>query len=223
MPFDTGRTLRSLASGALLALVAAPDAGAAVPLEVYGRLPNLEHITLSPDGTRVAFVRTDGDERVLAIMALATGQLVAKVHVGDEKLHLIEWADDAHVMIETSVTDVLHGSNFAGSNLHEWFRMQVYDLTSGKRFLIPPANANRDLSILNVIGWWSAVRRVKDRTVIFVTALQIPGEGNVLLSVTVDNQYARLVVPASANGLGWVVDGDGQVAAEETYDRRSGH
>ena len=111
MPFRVRRALRLLV-GCLLA--AAPCAHAAASLEVYGRLPRLEHIALSPDGTRVAFVRTAGEERVLVIMTLSTGQVVARLRAGDEKLRGIEWADDAHVMIKTSVTDVLHGADFAG-------------------------------------------------------------------------------------------------------------
>jgi hypothetical protein len=74
MPLRVGCVLRLLV-GCLLAV--APCAHAALPLEVYGRLPRLEHTALSPDGARVAFVGTDGDERVLALMVLATGQVVA--------------------------------------------------------------------------------------------------------------------------------------------------
>ena len=220
MPFRVGRALRLLVS---CLLAAAPCAHAAVRLEVYGRLPRLEHIALSPDGTRVAFVRTDGDERVLAIMALATGQLVARLGVGDEKLRGIEWADDTHVMIATSVTDVLHGNLFRQHQLHEWFQMQVYDLTSGKLFPIPRNVGSANLALLNVIAS-SEVRRVKDRTLIFVTGFQLGrGGGRVLLSVSLDTQTVRLVTQAKPDTVGWALESDGEVAAEETYDQRSGH
>jgi hypothetical protein len=61
---------------ALLALLLAseltrPACVCAAPLEVYGRLPHLENVALSPDGTRVAFVRTEGDTRVVGVIALA--------------------------------------------------------------------------------------------------------------------------------------------------------
>jgi hypothetical protein len=220
MPFRVRRALRLLV-GCLLA--AAPCAHAAVSLEVYGRLPRLEHIALSPDGTRVAFVRTDGDERVLAIMALATGQVVARLRAGNEKLRGIEWADDAHVLIKTSVTGVLHGNLFRQHQLSEWFQMQVYDLTSGRLFPIPRNIGSANLALLNVIAW-ADVRRVKDRTLIFVTGYQIGrGGGPVLLSVSLDTQTVRLVTQAKPDTVGWALDGDGEVVAEETYDQRSGH
>lgn len=38
---------------------------AAVPLEVFGRLPSIEDVAISPDGTRLAFTRTTTEERVV--------------------------------------------------------------------------------------------------------------------------------------------------------------
>jgi dipeptidyl aminopeptidase/acylaminoacyl peptidase len=223
MPFRVRRALRLLV-GCLLA--AAPCAHAAVSLEVYGRLPRLEHIALSPDGTRVAFVRTDGDERVLNIMALATGQVVARLRAGDEKLRDIEWADDAHVMIKTSVTGILHGADFAGGydTWGEWSHCQVYDLATGKLFMIPKnQGTNSDVNLLNVVGG-AVARSVKGRTMIFVSGVHLGATGgSVLLRVSVDTQAVRLVTQAKAGTAGWVVDNDGEVAAEETYDQRSGH
>jgi dipeptidyl aminopeptidase/acylaminoacyl peptidase len=224
MPLRVGRILRLLV-GCLLAV--APCSRAALPLEVYGHLPRLEHIALSPDGTRVAFVRTDGDERVLAIMVLATGQVVARLRTGDAKLRGIEWADDTHVMIETSVAGVLHGNMFRQHQRSEWFQLQVYDLTSGRLFPIPQNIGSANLALLNVIAS-AEVRRVKDRIMIFVTGLQLGREGNgfaerVLLSVSLDTQTVRLVTQAKPDTAGWCLDADGEVAAEKTYDQRSGH
>jgi len=51
--------------GLVLLIIAggsAPWVRAAGP-EVYGRLPTLEDVRLSPEGTRIAFVRTEGDTR----------------------------------------------------------------------------------------------------------------------------------------------------------------
>src|SRR5665213_2979235 len=45
----------------LLAL-AAPSVPA-VPLQVYGQLPHLEEMAVSPDGSLIAFVKTEGNAR----------------------------------------------------------------------------------------------------------------------------------------------------------------
>jgi hypothetical protein len=227
-PRSRGNSLRLLACGALAVLALAPAALTAAPLEVYGRLPHFEHISLSPDGTRVAVVRTEGEQRVLAITDLATGRLLAKVGAGDEKLRGIVWADDSHAVIETSVTGVLHGNMFRDSQMWEWFQVQVYDLTSGTLFPLPQSTGSENLALLNVVGSL-AVRRIKDRAMIFVTGVKLGRGGRreyaerVLLRVSLDTHAVRLVSEAKPETVGWVVDGDGEVAAEETYDRRNGH
>jgi dienelactone hydrolase len=220
MPFRLGRGPGFLV---ICLLGAAASAHSAVPLEVYGRLPHLEHITLSPDGTRVAFVRTEGDERVINIVTLATGQLVARMRAGDQKLRGLEWADGTHLLIETSAADILHG--LEGLNTwQEWFQGQVYDLTTGRCFMMPkPLGANSDLHLLNIIES-ADVRSVKSRTMIFVTGLQVgPQGGSELIRVSVDTQTTQVASIGKPHTRYWVVDGDGEVVAEESYDTKSGH
>jgi hypothetical protein len=48
------RRLRTLV---VLAALWVASASQAAPLEAYGRLPSLETVSLSHDGTRIAFVR----------------------------------------------------------------------------------------------------------------------------------------------------------------------
>jgi hypothetical protein len=45
-----------------LAILAVP-ARAAPPIHAYGRLPSIEDAALSPDGTKVAYVRTTQEDR----------------------------------------------------------------------------------------------------------------------------------------------------------------
>jgi hypothetical protein len=66
---------RPLTLVALAALLVG-SASWAAPLEAYGRLPSLEEVSLSPDGTRIAFVKALGTERVIAVSALANRALL---------------------------------------------------------------------------------------------------------------------------------------------------
>jgi WD40-like Beta Propeller Repeat len=54
----------------------------AAPLEVYGRLPALENIALSPDGSRLAFVRTVDTNRIPAIAEFPNKWLRARTPNG---------------------------------------------------------------------------------------------------------------------------------------------
>jgi len=72
---------------------------------VYGRLPSLENVALSPSGARLAMVRTVQDRRVVIVLSLADRKLMAKpLNVGELKLRSIGWADDDTLMLVTSTT-----------------------------------------------------------------------------------------------------------------------
>src|SRR5579862_6554831 len=86
----------------LLAVLIMFGRAESTPLQVYGRLPNLENVAISPDGAHLAFVRTDADARVLAVVSLETGKLVAAARVGKAKLRDVNWADDKRLIIITS-------------------------------------------------------------------------------------------------------------------------
>ena len=58
-------------ASALIALLASP-APAAAPAEIYGRLPAIEQAALSPDGSRIAFIRTTQDWRAPAVFDFIT-------------------------------------------------------------------------------------------------------------------------------------------------------
>src|SRR5882672_11689601 len=81
-----------------LALLAAP-ALAADGVEAYGRLPSIEQAALSPDGTKIAFVKTTQDWRVLAVIDINEEKLVGGVRLGDAKLRSVAWADDDHLLL----------------------------------------------------------------------------------------------------------------------------
>ncbi len=84
--------------------------GAAAPLEVYGRLPTLENIALSPDGTLIALVQTTkANERVLIVHSLVEHKRVTGLAIGAAKLRSIEWADNNSLMIFSSVTGMPWG------------------------------------------------------------------------------------------------------------------
>ena len=56
------------------------------PLAAFGRLPSLEDVAISPDGTKIAFVRTSGESRNLVVAPLTKPEILGGVRVGDAKL-----------------------------------------------------------------------------------------------------------------------------------------
>jgi hypothetical protein len=105
----------------LMAVLAAP-VGQAVPLTVYGELPNIEDVAISPDGSRLAYVRTQGDMRVVFIADVANRKIIRWVKAGETKLRGISWADPDNLMIMASVTTAAYGFR------QEWFMLRDYNI-----------------------------------------------------------------------------------------------
>ncbi len=227
---DTPRaTLGLIACCALAALATAPSIRAAVPLEVYGRLPHYENVVLSPDGSRVAFIRTDENARTVVVQELASGKRLGELRAGDQKLRGIRWADNDRLMIYTSATAI----PAAFWNEREWRQLQIFDLKSGRNYLVPQPNlAGSDISLMTMITGNATVRRIQDRTVLFVGGLQVMGRSishgrgrevlPVLVRVDLESDSSRIVRPGRRGFIdSWTIDGMGEVAAEELYDQTS--
>lgn len=208
---------RPAAALSLLGLLALAPSMQAAPLEVYGRLPRLEDIALSPDGSRIALVKTEENSRVVAVVSLAEHTMLRGVRAGEEKLRWIEWADDDHLMIVTSVTTVPHGILFGP--IGEWFQMQIYELKTGRLYQVPGPDAFDRTDVMNVIAGRVMVRHLKDQTLLFMRGLQVAHEvAPALIRVNLQTRESRVLRPGRLGNLGWIIDDAGEIAAEESYD-----
>ncbi|HWZ63062.1 MAG TPA: S9 family peptidase [Steroidobacteraceae bacterium] len=224
-----GTTLGLIACCAFAALTAAPSIRAAASLEVYGRLPRYENVVLSPDGSRVAFIRTDGNTRTVAVLGLADGKKLGELRAGEQKLRGIRWADNDRLMIFTSVTAVPTSFLWHQS---EWRQLQILDLKSGRNYRVPQLNPPGSMDLMNTVTGRVTVRHIQDRTVLFFGGLQVTGAPmshglgrqvvTVLLREDLESNSPR-IVRTGGRGLSesWTVDDAGEVAAEELYDQRS--
>jgi dienelactone hydrolase len=212
---------RGSALAAMLLMLAASlvtSVGWTVPLEVYGRLPTLEDVALSPGGSRIAFVRTSQDERLLAIHDFAKHKAIAALRVGRVKLRSVEWADEDHLLVVTSVTTLPWG--FIGPE-REWYQLGVYDIPKNRLENFPDARrlARDTTRILPVIWGNVMARRVEGHTVLFlpgyyVTDRTLPA----LFRVDLDTGSERIIREGSSSTAEWLVDETGEIAAEENYN-----
>ena len=195
---------------------------AAVPLEVYGRLPALEDVALSPDGSRIAFVRTTQNTRVVAVVSIADHKALGGLRVGEEKLRSLEWADDNHLMIVTSATALPWG--LRGME-HEWHLLQVYDVERHKTIPVPDlARLHESAPFMNVIAGRAMVRHVDGHTVLFVPAVYLQGQTmRALIRVDLETWSERVVKEGSAATEQWLVDAAGEIIAEQDYDDPQQH
>lgn len=68
------------------AMPASAEPAAPTPLSIYGQLPFMENVALSPDGTRFAFsTNIDNDETAVIVTAISDRHQVAAVRAGAQK------------------------------------------------------------------------------------------------------------------------------------------
>ena len=196
------------------ALAAAP-APAATPAEIYGRLPAIEQAALSPDGSRIAFIRTTQDWRALAVFDFRTSKLVGGVRLGDAKIRSVQWADDEDLLVTTATSQM--PMDLRGEKT-EWNLMVLYDLKSGKlRKLLDHVRA--DTTTMNVVYGRPIVQRKDGYTWIYVHGLYI-AQGvtqTALFRVNLSTGAELLVKQGAGATDRWIVDDAGEIVAEQDY------
>src|SRR5579863_3891623 len=203
---------------ALLGAFATAAQGApAVPLSVYGQLPSIEDVALSPDGSRVAYVRTQGELRVIFVATVADKKVIRWVKTGEEKLRDVAWADNDNLMLITSVTTSVYGFK------DEWRLLRVYNVPRNELRTLPGTPLGAENEVINTIFGGVMVRHVNGHTVLFVGGLY-PYGGNdedvALFSCDLTTGQTTLVKIGSPD-TSWLVDDAGKLATEQDYDTQT--
>jgi dipeptidyl aminopeptidase/acylaminoacyl peptidase len=143
----------------------APRAGHTVPLGVYGGLASLENVALSPDGSRIAYVRTEGNARIVFVVTVADQKLIRYARFGEDKLRSVEWADNDNVLITTSQTTAFYGFRQKVS------LVSVYNVPKNQIRSLPGEIPGIYEHSSNVVVGEVVARHVDGHTVLFVPAV----------------------------------------------------
>ncbi len=196
----------------LWACVSAPGYGTA-RLEAYGRLPSLEDVALSPDGRKLALVRTTGDVRAVLIISIGERKVLGGTRLGEIKLRRLSWADSDHLLIVTSATGAPWG--LAGEP-QEWYLLTVYEVSSGK--VKPYPTYLPGLNMMNVVAGRIMVRHIAQDTCLFIPGLYGPnGTRKALFKVNLRTGAESVLRLGTDATRGWLVDAHGDIVAESNY------
>ncbi len=209
-----------------LSVVLAPAARAAPPpIEAYGALPSMEQITLSPSGTRYAFIARVGETRRLYV-ATTDNKPLSITELGDSKVTNVAWAGEDYVLVTSAVTKNL-GLDFAVSK-HELTGVAVLDLTKNSLWGVFIAHHAEvagavfgDFGTAQIDGRWYGF---------FAGVTYEKDKGGGYLGHTYPDLYRvdlatggiHLVARGSENIRQWLVDPSGRPMARVLYDARSG-
>jgi len=205
-----GRRLAAILLLTVLGALAAQN-GHAASLADYGQLPSIEDVALSPDGSRLAYVNTKGDQRIVVVASVADRKIVHWVALGEEKLRDLQWADDDNVLITTSDTTSLYGFK------DEWHLLRVYNVSRNELHALPDTPLGAAHGARKIVVGDVMVRRIDGHTVLFVPGMNVDDEFS-LYRCDLDAGRTSLVRAGSSADESWLVDGQGQLAARETYD-----
>ena len=233
-----GLTVRSAALAALgcvlwaTAVLADPP-----PPEVYGKLPGITDVTLSPSGARYALVADDGKARRVFVFN-SENKPVAAVTIGPNKLIGLSWAGEDHLLAQFSTT-VAVGPDFTVSKM-ELSSVQALNLVTHKMVGV---FKNRD-DVNNDVAGFFGVAQINGRWYGYFggqtledirggngdkrhTNTQIVGDRMLintdLYRVDLDTGALRLVARGELGSADWLVGPGGEVVARTIYDERSGN
>ena len=209
------RAAKILFSAVCACLCHGAAAADAVPLEVFGRLPSLEDVAISPDGTKIAFVLTNGDNRSLRVASLAKPEVLGGARIGDVKLRDVEWADDDNILATISSTSP-PPFGFIGAT-REWYQLVNFNI-SKMRVNSVSFDLSPEVETFNVITGDTSMRDVSGHATIFTRGFCVR-EGTVpcLFSLAYPDRRVRLVDEAWEPYTEWLVDESGKMAAQFMY------
>lgn len=199
-----------------LALLGAP-APAAVAVDAYGRLPSIEQAALSPDGSKIAFVQTTQDVRLLAIVDVNEDKLLGGVRVGDTRLRSVEWADDDHLLLTTASSWM--PMELSGERT-EWHLMSVYNVNT-KKLTSLLSHVRGDTLTMNTVYGAPVVQRKGNDTLLFLHGIYVSDRTeSALFRVNLTNNAEYLIKQGSDITNQWLVDDTGEIVAEQDYTER---
>jgi dipeptidyl aminopeptidase/acylaminoacyl peptidase len=183
------------------------------PLDVYGRLPTLEDVSISPDGDRIAYVRTLGDVRYLVVSELGHPSPPTGVQIGNSKLREVRWMDNGHLLIgvsETAPPDFVFRRSF------EWMRLLTFDVRTGN--LQALSFKIMDETTLDLVAGGAMVRNVNGVSTLFVPGWVERGSRFMEALYEFSGDHRAKIVDTSRQWGTWLLDQSGRVAALWDYD-----
>ncbi|HQT52011.1 MAG TPA: S9 family peptidase [Phenylobacterium sp.] len=179
---------------------------------------------VSPDGTKLAYVRPEGESRKIVIQNLADGKILAGVGVGTEKLRDLLWVGDNHIAFSTSTTARVRSNSssidFVGRG--EIAQTRVYDLTTRTFQLVLDKTPNTGNFTSGV-----QVRMNEGKPTLYAIGLRFSGVESYqsLFRVDVLGGPTRLLDSGPSVGdisTQWILDGSGANIARTEYDSKDG-
>lgn len=190
---------------------------AAPPIEAYGRLPSIEQASLSPDGSKIAFIQTTQDWRLLAVADVNDAKLIDGLRVGDQKVRSVEWADEEHLLITTASSSM--PMELTGER-SEWHLLSVYNLKTRKLTGLLNHVGGESVT-MNVVYGKPIVQRRGNETLLYIHGVYVTDKTQLaLFRINLTTGSENLLKRGDDRTREWTVDDTGEIVAEQDYTER---
>ena len=204
-------TVFALVTGVMLS-----DAAAAPPLETYGGMPSMANVAISPDGTMIAFLTSDPGTPVVKVQRIADREALAMIQTGGDKIRILQWADDKHLLITISNTLFMGWDGDA-----EIFGTVCFDILSKTYANI----LKKAQHASHLEAGLPESHQIGGKTRVFVPGSTASGLSGVLTMFSVDPDTGDVTELEDGTKYteGFAVGADGSVAARVDYDDDKKH
>ncbi len=203
-------------------------AAQAAPLEAYGKLAAMENISISPDGTKIAFAQVVNGKQAVVVDQLNPAAVIGEMPPTDQKVRELLWADNTHLVVVKSRSGYV---NDVWSGMSEWSLAYNFDIEKKKVTALfnkmqdaGPRSKIQSANTLNTVNGLS-IRTVDGHPTAFANGtVFIDSSGApALLSADLVTGTERVVENAfdGRESRHWVFDDKGAVVAQTTYDQRT--
>lgn len=184
------------------------------PLEVYGQLPNIRAMTLSPSGTKVAYIMDDGEVEALVVYDLITKESTG-VNTTLIKARSVHFASEGFVILSASDTRRLVG-----------YRGRI-EYTAAFSFDTEGRDIDQLLNRADDVypgqsGIGRVIGRLADNDEVLMPAYSGGGSSRnppySLFKAQLDSRHGRMIERGRNETIDWFVNEAGVILAREDHD-----
>lgn len=194
---------------------AAPAAAQTPPIEAFAALPAISYVTVSPDGSTLAYLRRDGASTKVIVQTRA-GELLSAVETGVLRIAGLDWVSPDHVAVSWISNERFPLGGYRG-------RYQIIDIlnvrTQGYVRVLKRADHNAYTSIF---GWRGGLYH--GQPVLFAEAPTYE-QGDLtydVYRVDLDSGRGFRMTRGDSDTRGYVMAPDGQPVARIGYQSDNG-
>lgn len=181
-------------------------------LEIYGNLPGIRSVVISPDGKHYAFIRAEGDNEYFVVTEVGTGEIKAAANASSLKARSLFFVTNKHLILRASQTTRTPGyrgrlessAAFSFNIETEKVRMLLRNTKD-----IHPAQSG----LGRILGFNEA------EELVYMPAFHQYGTNPYnLYKVKLSNGRGKVHAKGTKHTLDWFVGDNGVVLAREEYD-----